>query len=486
MGDSAPVLIWLSDRDQRCIWLNKPWLDFVGRTMEQEYGAGWAENIHDDDREQAYRTYSSAFAGRQPFSMEYRLRRHDGVYRWMLDHGTPYYGSGGEFLGFIGSCIDIDERKHAETALYEADRRKDEFLATLAHELRNPLAPMRNALQLMKLTKNDPAAIEQPRSLMERQLAQMIRLVDDLLDVSRISRGKIVLHRKRTSLAAVVESAVETSRPVIEASQHTLKIEIPAEPIYIEADETRLSQCVANLLNNAAKYTEPGGRIRLSVAREGDAAVVTVADSGVGILPEMLPKVFDMFTQIDRSLERSQGGLGIGLSIVKRLVEMHGGSIEARSEGQGRGSQFVVRLPAMATKATEPAKAADAAAKKRTNGRRILVVDDNVDSAMSLAMMLRMMGHVTHTAHDGLAAIDATLEFRPELILLDIGMPKLNGYDACRRIREQPDGAAIRIIALTGWGQEEDRRRSKEAGFDRHLVKPANLAALEEELAALG
>jgi signal transduction histidine kinase len=373
----------------------------------------------------------------------------------------------------------------AMETLREADRRKDEFLATLAHELRNPLAPIRNGLQILRLGRGNHQAEEQARGLIERQVQQMVRLIDDLLDLSRISRGKIELRRERIDLAAAVQSAVETSRPLIEQSGHALTLSLPAEPVFVDADVTRLAQVFANLLNNAAKYTQRGGGdIRLSVEPLGREVAVSVRDNGVGIPAPMLPQVFEMFTQVDRSLERTQGGLGIGLSIVKRLVEMHGGTVEAHSEGRGQGSEFVVRLPALTPAAEEPGPRSDgeepAGAPVR---RRILVADDNVDAAASLAMMLEFMGNEVRTAHDGVAAVEAAAAFRPDVILLDIGMPRLNGYDACRRIREQPWGRGIAIAALTGWGQEEDKRQSREAGFDHHLVKPVEPAALERLLA---
>ena len=376
------------------------------------------------------------------------------------------------------------ENSHLVHDLREQDRRKDEFLATLAHELRNPLAPLRNGLQIMKLAGGDGRAVERSRAMMERQVEQMAHLIDDLMDLSRISRGKIALQTTRMRLAQAVEDAVETSRPLIERQGHEFVLDVPHEPIFVDGDGTRLAQVFANLLNNAAKYTEPGGRIRLGIERQGSEVVVRVEDSGVGIPAHMLSRVFDMFTQVDRSLEKSQGGLGIGLNIVKRLVEMHGGSIEARSGGHGMGSTFVVRLPVVL--AVTPDRPDDCDEKVRTAARRrILVVDDNRDGATSLAEMLNIMGNETQAAHDGLEAVALAEAFRPDVILMDIGMPRLNGYDACRRIREQPWGKDIAIVAQTGWGQEDDKQKSQEAGFDLHMVKPVNPAELEKLLAGM-
>jgi PAS domain S-box-containing protein len=380
---------------------------------------------------------------------------------------------------------DVTEQIRAQKALEQADRRKDEFLAVLAHELRNPLAPMANALQILRRTDNRTAC-QHAHGVLERQLVQMVRLIDDLLDVGRITRGKLRLRTGRIELAAVVASAVETARPLIEGSGHELTVALPPGPVGLDGDLTRLAQVFANLLNNAAKYTQRGGRIWLTGERQGSEVVVSVKDTGVGIAAEALPRIFDMFSQVDRSLERSQGGLGIGLSLVKGLVAMHGGSVETHSEGPGRGSEFVVRLPVAVTRTDRegtppPRRSCNASAMER----RILLVDDNRDSAETLAMLLRDLGNEVRTAFDGLEAVAAAAAFGPDVILLDIGLPKLNGYDACRRIRQQPGAKDIAIIALSGYGQEEDRRRSKEAGFDQHLVKPMELPTLEQVLAEL-
>ncbi len=367
--------------------------------------------------------------------------------------------------------------------LREADRRKDEFLATLAHELRNPLAPLRNGLEVLRLGGSTGEMADNARMMMERQLGQMMHLIDDLLDLSRISRGKIELRKERVELSKIVQHAVETSRPLIESNDHDLTITAPTGPIYVDADVTRLAQVFSNLLNNAAKYTERGGRVQLAMQRRGDEVVVTVKDNGVGIPAHMLPKVFEMFTQVDQNLERAQGGLGIGLSIVKRLVEMHGGSIGVQSDGPGMGSEFVVRLPIVLSLA-QP-NGGDIQTTCPSSGYRILVVDDNVDAATSLAMMLKLMGNEAKTAHDGMEALDVAAAFQPNLVLLDIGMPRLNGYDTARRIREQPWGKASVLVALTGWGQEEDRRKSEQAGFDSHMTKPIKPESLEKLLANL-
>jgi PAS domain S-box-containing protein len=368
-------------------------------------------------------------------------------------------------------------------ALHDADRRKDEFLATLAHELRNPLAPIRTGLQILRLAKEPPAR-ERAREMMERQLGQMVRLVDDLLDISRITRNKLELRKARISLASAVENAVETARPLIDSRGHSLAVTLPSQAVYLDADLTRLAQVFWNLLNNAAKYTDPGGRIELSADCRDEEVVVAVRDNGIGIPAGAIPNLFTLFAQVDRSLERSQGGLGIGLALVKGLVEMHGGSVTVQSAGVGRGSEFVVRLPL--ARGTPRGEAAPNGQVNNDQGkRRILIVDDNRDATASLAMLLELQGHDTRTAHDGLEALDVAAAFLPEVVLLDIGMPKLNGYDAARRIRQEPWGREMVLVACTGWGQEEDRRRSLEAGFNTHLTKPVDPAALGKLLAGL-
>jgi PAS domain S-box-containing protein len=397
---------------------------------------------------------------------------------------SPVRDSAGRVIGASKVARDITARKAAEKALQDADRRKDEFLAMLAHELRNPLAPIRNALHILHAKGPPVPELQWARDVIDRQVRQMSRLVDDLLDVSRIRGGKIVLRKERVELASVVSSAVEASRPLIEKWGHELTVTLPPEPVYLEADATRLSQILTNLLNNAAKYTNQGGRIWLTGERQGDAVLVRVKDTGIGIPREMLPHIFEMFTQVERSLERSQGGLGIGLTLVQRLVALHGGTVEAHSDGPGKGSEFTIRLPVAAQATGEgPQGTADDEQAVAPAGCRILVVDDNRDAADTLAMLLRMMGHAVHTAHDGLEAVGSASVFQPDVALLDIGLPKLNGYEVARRVREQPGGDKVVLIALTGWGQEEDRRRSREAGFDYHLTKPVELDALQQLLA---
>lgn len=368
------------------------------------------------------------------------------------------------------------DRQAAE--LREADRRKDEFLAMLAHELRNPLAPIRNGLEVMKLAADDPTTFEHTREMMDRQVRLLARLVDDLLDVSRITRGKADLRREHVDLRDAAGRAVETIRPLLEASRHKLTVKLPNEPVPVWADPTRLAQVVGNLLNNAAKYSEDQTPIELEVRREGTSAVVSVRDQGVGIAPEMLPKVFDLFTQAQRTIDRSQGGLGIGLTLVRSLMELHGGTVEAKSLGIGHGSEFIARMPIRHDEASvrpkENAKPTSAA----RQSRRVLVVDDNVDAAKSMALLLRFHGHQVSVAHSGPQALELAVEQHPEIVLLDIGLPGMDGYEVARAIRTQSFGRAMLLVALTGYGQEDDRRRTHDAGFDHHLTKPADIKVL--------
>ena len=370
--------------------------------------------------------------------------------------------------------------------LRDADRRKDEFLATLAHELRNPLAPIRNSLQILQLPHIDAATIERSHAIMERQVDQLVRLVDDLLDVSRVMRGKIELRRERVELATVVARAVEMVQPLIDAQSHEFTITLSSESLPLYADPVRLAQALSNLLANASKYTEPKGRISLAAVRTRDEAVLTLRDDGIGIAPEMLPRIFELFVQVDHAATRSQGGLGIGLTLVKNLVEMHGGRVEASSPGLGRGAEFVVSLPLSTSPTQEDAaRAAGKGIVSASAGHPILVIDDNQDAAVSLAMLLRFQGHEVRVAHSGVAALELIKDYVPAAVFLDIGMPGMDGYDVARRLRRQPGLEHVVLAALTGWGQLEDRRRTAEAGFDFHLVKPPDERMVREVLEQL-
>ena len=343
--DAAPVLIWRSGPDKLCTWFNKRWLEFVGRPMECEQGNGWAENVHPDDFDACLRTYVAAFDARQVFSMEYRLRRHDGEYRWLVDDGIPMYRAGGEFSGYIGFCTDVTERKHAEHALRDANRKKDEYLAMLAHELRTPLAAIRSAVGVLTHASDDPSAVQKAGGILQRQVDHLVRQVDDLLDINRFSQGKIVLHKERLDVALSARHAADAIRPLAESLKHELELQLPADPLYVSGDPVRLAQVIVNLLHNACKFTDRSGHIRLSVAQEGEQAVIRVRDNGLGIAADDLHRIFEVFAQVDTSLARVRDGLGLGLTVVRNLIELHHGTVEAHSAGPGHGSEFVVRLP---------------------------------------------------------------------------------------------------------------------------------------------
>jgi len=411
--------------------------------------------------------------------------------RWMAYKVLLLRDNDKQPIGYATVSQDVTERKQLADDLHrlaadlsDTDRRKNEFLATLAHELRNPLAPMSNMLEVLKRADGDPAVLKRAHGTMERQFGQLVRLVDDLLDLNRITHDRLELRRGEVELSSVIHQAVEVARPLLDVAGHDLTVELPDESIYLNADRARLAQVFGNLLNNSCKYTRPGGKIAVSAKRIDGEVVVTVKDNGAGIPPDKLDRIFDMFMQVDLNSEHSQGGLGIGLTLVKRLTEMHGGSIEARSEGEGKGSEFIVRLPVLPQPAVAFTSESDGAGES-TAQRRVLIVDDNRDSADSLAMLLEITGNKTYMAHDGVEAVAAIEKYRPEVVLLDIGLPKLDGHEVCRRVRQQPWGKDIVVIALTGWGQEDDRRRSEEAGFNGHLVKPVDYDRLLELLGEL-
>ena len=409
--------------------------------------------------------------------------RKDGTRFWANVVVTALHNKEGQLVGFAKITRDLTERRRVEV-LEQSSRQMHEFLAMLAHELRNPLAPIQNATSVMRMRTLNDATLEWSRDVVERQVGHLSRLVDDLLDVSRITTGKIALRKEQVDLGLVVNRAVEASRPMIDKRQQTLDIVVPEEPVTVEGDPVRLVQVVVNLLNNAAKFTPAVGQIRLSVARENDQAVIRCRDSGIGMSRELLARVFDLFAQGCRGEDRSEGGLGIGLTLSRRVVEMHGGTIQATSEGAGRGSEMIVRLPLAASAVEEDPEPAEHGRVPQQNPRRVLVVDDNRDAAESLAMLLKLKGHDVRTAHDGPSALDSAAQYHPDVVLLDIGLPGMSGYQVAQLIRGLPGLRNVMLVAVTGYGQDEDRRRAHEAGMDRHLVKPVAPAAVEEVLAS--
>ncbi|MGO9444272.1 MAG: PAS domain S-box protein [Thiobacillaceae bacterium] len=485
--DLAPMGMGTAGPNGRFSKINEKMCLITGYTADELLAMKLSDVMHPDDVARCGAQMANFLSGRIPaFEIETRFIRKDGNNRWVTVTARMVTDTSQRPLHSIAMVQDITDRKTAELALIEADRRKDAFLATLAHELRNPLAPVRNALAVLKRPDSTSAGRAAVQDMIERQVRHMVRLIDDLLDVSRITHGRLELRLERIELATVLQHAVEASRPHVEHGRHTLNLSLPPKSLCLRADPVRLTQVFTNLINNACKYSEPGGSIHIRAECDGDDVVVKIMDSGIGIAPEQLPRLFEMFTQVETHSERAQRGLGIGLSLAHRLVAMHGGDIVARSEGRGRGSEFCVRLPATSDPAPRlergPAKSVGPAPQPK---RRILVVDDNQDSADSLAMLLGASGFSVETAHDGFAAVDAAARFRPHIVLLDIGLPKQDGYAACRQIREQTWGADMAILAMTGWGQEEDRIKSREAGFNEHLVKPIAPDALLQLLAEL-
>lgn len=473
-------------------YFNPHWSEFTGLSATELNGWSWTQAIHPDDLAENVRVWQQAIDSGEPFMFEHRFRRADGEYRWHLSRAKALTDDSGEVLLWVGANTDIHEQKQTANELRdiaaqlsEADLRKNNFLAMLAHELRNPLAPIGNAVRTVQMFSEDAAVVQSTASLMERQVRQIVRLVDDLLDVSRISHGKIELRREQVELAQIIQVAVETCRPALDAAGHQLSVTLPPESVLLDADPTRLAQSFGNLLNNACKYSEPGGHIGLAATCEGKEVVVSVKDTGIGIAADRLNNIFELFNQVDQSHERSQGGLGIGLTLVRQLVGLHGGSVQAFSAGPGQGSEFVVRLPIIIERSASAPAAPASVTPKPPPTWRILVVDDNQDSAASLTLLLELSGHQTEMAHDGLEALRVFESFQPDVVLLDIGLPKLNGYEVARKIRSLPGGDRISLVALTGWGQEDDLRKTREAGFDKHLVKPANYAVLTAYLETL-
>jgi signal transduction histidine kinase/CheY-like chemotaxis protein len=411
-----------------------------------------------------------AIAQRCAVSNEIEIVRADGSVLHVQNDVEPLYDTQGRIYGCVSVCVDLTDRKLAEKALRDADRRKDEFLATLSHELRNPLAPIRTAIEVMRLANGNVDVVEKARATIERQLLQLVRLTDDLLDVARITQDKVHLRRERVDLRSVLHQAVEATRPLADAQGHAVSVALPKTAVWIDGDPIRLGQAFSNLLNNAVKFTEPGGQIRITAEVQDAAAIVNVSDTGIGIPAAMLPRVFEMFTQLQGYRDRTHGGLGIGLTLARRLIELHGGTIEARSEGAGRGSTFITRLlvaPGIERRSEREigSDQVDAAA------CRVLVAEDNIDAAEMMRALLELKGHDVRVAGDGLEAVAIAREFSPLIAFLDIGMPHLDGYEAARQIRAAL-GQRVTLVALTGWGQDEDKRRSREAGFDHHLTKP--------------
>jgi PAS domain S-box-containing protein len=487
---SAPVPIAIAhDRSCQYISANLALATLLGVplganiSMEPPDDAAPAYRIQRDGRDlpRDELPMQQAIAHRASIRNDIEIVRHDGSVAYVQNDVEPLYDTHGNVYGCVSVCVDLTEQKLAQRALVEADRRKDEFLATLSHELRNPLAPLRSALEVMRLARDKPDVVEKARLTMERQLMQLVRLTDDLLDVARITQNKLEMRRERIDLRTVVHAAVDTARPAMEAQAHSLHLELPSAPLWADADPARLAQVFNNLLNNAIKYTARGGHIKVSANATGNTIAIHVEDDGVGIPAGMLPHIFDMFTQFPGHRDRSHGGLGIGLTLARRLIERHGGTIDAKSDGPGKGSIFTITLPAAAD-AAATGRAPSGRTRTTATACRILVADDNPDALEMMQLMLGLYGHDVKIASDGMVAVTLATAIKPQIAFLDIGMPRMDGYEAASRIREAL-GSSVVLVALTGWGQDEDKKRSQEAGFNHHMTKPPDPEALEALIA---
>jgi PAS domain S-box-containing protein len=488
LAENTPDILTRFDSDLRFVFVNSAIEKAVGRPRDEFLGRSMRElRLPEDLCHLWERATRRVFETKEQASIEFAYTG-PGEVRHYATRLVPERGPSGESTSVLGVTQDVTEQKRAEEALRKADRRKDEFLATLAHELRNPLAPIRNSIEILRLAADNHAVVQTAQATMRRQIEHMVRLIDDLLDVARISSGKITLRKKRVSLRELTETAAEASRPVIEAKGHAFRLTLPQEPILLDVDPTRVAQAFTNLLTNAAKYTPDGGSIELAARRKSGELVVRVVDNGLGIPPGMLTEVFEMFTQVNRTLDRSQGGLGIGLALTRKMVELHGGTISAQSSGLGEGSTFTIRLPCAAPGAgqEEPGTALNAAPNQSpVSTRRVLIVDDSVDGAKSLMYLLQMRGHETRIAHDGTEALNIAREFGPEVVFLDIGLPGMDGYEVLKRLRDEPLSSGALIVALTGWGSDQDKERATQSGFDGHLTKPVEFATIQSLLERL-
>ncbi|HET9863124.1 MAG TPA: ATP-binding protein [Steroidobacteraceae bacterium] len=490
IGESIDYGVWVADAEGRAIYISDSLLKLIGFTMEQAAGDGWCAALHPDDVADTVAAWKECARTGNSWYRENRMKGVDGKYHAILAQGVPIRDAGGRIQRWAGINLDITRLKNTELALLEADRRKDEFLATLAHELRNPLAPIRNAVRILDSDAADERQRKWGREVISRQVHRMSLLLDDLLDVSRITRGQLELRKDYVELKAVVNEAVETARPLMDAKKHQLSVSLPPESMRLEADPLRLSQVIGNLLTNAAKYTDPGGQIRLEARIENAELRISIRDNGIGLSEQVIPALFTMFSQVNSAIDRAEGGLGIGLALVKGLVALHGGRVEVRSEGLGKGSEFIVHLPkrllAPTPAAAPPEEPAHGAANASNVRRgRVLVVDDNRDAAESLGMVLRFMGYEVTIAYGGAEALEAAAREKPRAAIIDIGMPGMSGHEVARRMRLEAWGRKATLVALTGWGQDADKQAARAAGFDDHLTKPVDPEDVEAVLSRL-
>ncbi|MEO9136767.1 MAG: PAS domain S-box protein [Casimicrobiaceae bacterium] len=485
MADQTPVPLWMSDASRGYVYVNRAWLAFTGRTIDEEQGDGWTVGIHPEDFGPRQAAFADAFDARKSFTLEYRLRRHDGAYRWMLDHGAPRFDGEGEFSGYIGACLDVTERKEAAATLGIFEQRKTAFLASLAHELRNPLAPIRSSVELLRrMPAGDDPRVARAQEIIERNCARLAGLVDDLLDLSRIDSGNVQLRHEPVDVAPVVERVVARHHALMRDRGQQLSVDLPHGPLRVEGDTERIEQMLTILIGNASKYTPREGRLSIAAEASGDAVEIAVSDSGTGIDGDMQPLLFDLFDKASEGAGNAPQRLGTGLAIVARLARLHGGSVSAHSAGKDQGSRFVLRLPATNTQLAG-GLASEAGATATRRSARLLIVDDNIDAADAIATLLSLNGFDVATAHDPDAAMERAIAFDPDVILLDIGLPGMTGFELARKLHAHPAVARAGLIAITGYGQASDIEQARAAGFDGYLVKPVDLEQLRARIDAI-
>ena len=484
----APMLVWMAGPDMRCDWFNKPWLAFRNRSLGEELGDGWTEGVYPEDLERCLGVRSTSCDAREPYTLDYRLRRHDGAHRWMLETGVPRYGRDGEFLGYIGACLDITDRRDLEDKLAErtrtlrlSDQRREEFLAKLSHELRNPLAPIANAAAILHTLERDDARLRTVREIVERQVERLRRLITDLVDVTRVTKGRVVLQCEAIGVATLIESALDSVRSELERRRQTLRVAPVAAEIVCYGDPHRLSQALAALLSNATRFSPDESTIAVSTSTDGPTLSICVQDTGCGIAPEQLPQIFELFVQGDPS----QAGLGVGLTIAKKIAQLHGGDVVLESPGVGRGAEATLHLPLdHPPRAGAEHRAMDAAELRGVCGQRVLIIEDNADARETLRLLLELGANEVMTAADAAEGLHVAELFVPQLVICDIGLPDIDGCELVRTLRGTLPAGDIRFIALTGYGRVEDRNRALESGFDSFLIKP--LPVLQDAAAPRG
>jgi PAS domain S-box-containing protein len=482
--EAAPVLIWSAGLDGASDWFSPSWIAYTGRAMDDLLGDGWMRAVHPEDLDRCVGIRATSFEARAPFSMDLRLRRHDGQYRWMLDNGVPRVGADGAAIGFVGSCVDIHERKELEESLAErtqqlrlAERRQGQFLAMLSHELRNPLAPIANAASVLRTLEHTNPILVRLREILERQVGRLGHLIEELIDVTRAAQGQITLVREQVSVESIVQAAVATSHDKLNAGGHQLAVDVPDERLFVRGDRGRLAQALSHLIINAAKFTFQPSTISIDVRRAAKTVHISVKDAGSGIDPQFLPHAFELFAQQDQTLARTLGGLGVGLTLARRIAQLHGGDVEGFSEGPGQGSEFVLWLPLLDANAVDET-ATDSEHPRLSESYRVLIVEDNADALESLRLQMELWGTEVSTAKSAEEALGMAESVRPQIVLCDIGLPGMDGFRLVAPMREKLKGSPVVFAAVTGYASAEDQRRALDAGFDSFFVKPLNPGSL--------